>query len=178
MKKPVYPVREEDHLLHIACRELNIGKIRMAIANGADVNAPDEKHEYAPLDIVAHSLRGWDDYRFNPDYQRQIRMIVDILLSNGADPNGINADIRPLEIFAWSCCDPVICSQLVQCGVRKNFCCEESTVLDLVINEITYLASTEGSREVIDRLDKIYDILVKHGAKGFHELNEEHTKNS
>lgn len=169
-KKPIFPVREVDAQLHAACRELNIGHIRAAIEAGADVNAPSETHEYAPLDIVADSLNGWDDYRFNPDYQRQIRTIVEMLLSHGANPNGIYADERPLVVFSWSCCDPKVCAMLLQYGAKVNFECHEArTPLDLVCDELTYLSVTEGSEEIIQRLDKIYDIFERHKAKGFYD---------
>ncbi|MBQ7695304.1 MAG: hypothetical protein IJT50_09300 [Lentisphaeria bacterium] len=167
-KKPIFPVREVDRQLHEACRELNIGHIRAAIEAGADVNAPDETHEYSPLDIVVASLNGWDDYRFNPDYQRQIRTIVELLLLHGADANGIGIGERPLDVFAWSCCDPRICARLLEYGAKVNFeCCEQRSVLDLVGDEMTFLSVTEGSEEVLQRLDKIYDILERHGGKSF-----------
>lgn len=167
-KKPIFPVREVDRQLHEACRELNIGHIRAAIEAGADVNAPDETHEYSPLDIVVASLNGWDDYRFNPDYQRQIRTIVELLLLHGADANGIGIGERPLDVFAWSCCDPRICARLLEYGAKVNFeCCEQRSVLDLVGDEMTFLSVTEGREEVLQRLDKIYDILERHGGKSF-----------
>jgi ankyrin repeat protein len=169
-KKPILSVREVDRRLHAACSELNIGHIRAAIEAGADVNAPDETGEFAPLDIVADSLNGWDDYRFNPDYQRQIRNIVEMLLSNGANPNGIYADERPLMVFSWSCCDPKICALLLRYGAKVNFeCTEAHTPLDLVIEEMTFLSVTEGSEEVIQRLEKIYDIFERHHAKQFYD---------
>ena len=170
-KKPIFPVREADAQLHAACRELNIGHIRAAIEAGADVNAPNETHEYAPLDIVVDSLNGWDDYRSNPDHQRQIRTIVEMLLSRGANPNGINADERPLETFAWSCCDPKICAMLLRYGAKVNFeCGEKDSVLDLVWEEQAFLSmddDADSNKEVIERLDKIYDMLERHGAKYF-----------
>ena len=170
-KKPLYPVREVDWQLHAACRELNIGHIRAAIEAGANVNAPNETHEFAPLDIVVDSLNGWDDYRFNPDYQRQIRMIVEILLSNGANPDGISSDERPLAVFAWSCCDPKICAMLLQYGVDVNLVCDEdNTVLDLVWEEKTFLSMEDGNDEVVKRLEKIEDMLEKHGAKYYCEI--------
>ena len=168
-KKPVFPVREVDSRLHEACRELNVGHIRAAIEAGADVNAPNETHEYAPLDIVANSLNGWADYRFNPDYQRQIRTIVEMLLSNGANPNGIYADDRPLKIFAWSCCDPKICAMLLRHGAKVNFRCGDSdSVLALVWGEQAFLSlddNADRNQAVIQRLDKIYTMLERHGAK-------------
>lgn len=152
-KKPTFPVREVDGQLHAACRELNIGHIRAAIEAGADVNAPNETHEFAPLDIVAQSLDGWDDYRFNPDYQRQIRTIVEILLSHGANPNGIDADERPLVIFAWSCCDPKICAMLLRYGAKVNFEYDEhESVLGLVWGEQAFLSMDDDAdryKEVI-----------------------------
>lgn len=168
-KKPTFPVREVDSRLHAACRELNVGHIRAVIEAGADVNAPDETHEYAPLDIVANSLNGWADYRFNPDYQRQIRTIVEMLLSNGANPNGICADERPLKVFAWSCCDPKICAMLLRHGAKVNFQCGDSdSVLALVWSELAFLSmgdDADRNKVVIQRLDKIYTMLERHGAK-------------
>ena len=170
-KKPIFPVREVDAQLHAACRELNIGHIRAAIEAGADVNAPNETHEFAPLDIVVDSLNGWDDYRFNPDYQRQIRTIVDLLLSSGANPNGINADERPLKVFAWSCCDSKVCAMLLRYGAKVNFMCgDDDSILDLVWEEKTFLSMDDDSdknKEVIQRLDKIFDMLDQHGARYF-----------
>lgn len=170
-KKPTFPVREVDSRLHAACHELNIGHIRAAIEAGADVNAPNETHEFAPLDIVAQSLNGWDDYRFNPDYQRQIRTIVEMLLSHGANPNGIYADSRPLKMFAWSCCDPKICAMLLRYGAKVNFeCSENDSVLDLVWEEQAFLSLDDGAdrnKEVIQRLDRIHEMLERHGAKYF-----------
>ena len=171
-KKPTFPVREVDSQLHAACRELNIGHVRAAIEAGANVNSQNETHEYAPLDIVTNSLNGWDDYRFNPDYQRQIRTIVELLLSNGANPNGIFAEDRPLEVFAWSCCDPKICAMLLHYGAKVNFECNENdSVLGLVCEEQAFLSMKDDdddrNSEVIQRLDKIFDMLERHGAKYF-----------
>ena len=170
-KKPIFPVRDVDRQLHNACETLNLGHIRAAITAGANVNAPDETHEFAPLDLVANSLNGWDDYRSNPDYQRQIRAIVNILLSNGADPNGIYADERPLAVFVWSCCDPQLCAMLLRNGAKVNFDCGGGdSVLDRAADEIRFLSLDDDDRqndEVIRRLDKIYDMLERHGAKSF-----------
>jgi len=170
-KKPTFPVREVDSRLHAACHELNIGHIRAAIEAGADVNAPDETHKFAPLDIVADSLNGWDDYRFNPDYQRQIQTIVEMLLFHGANPNGIYADNRPLKMFAWSCCDPKICAMLLRYGAKVNFeCSDQDSVLGLVWSEQAFLSMDEDAdrnKVVIERLDRIYDMLERHGAKYF-----------
>ena len=169
-KKPTFPVREVDRQLHAACRELNIGRIRAAIEAGANVNAPNETHEYAPLDIVTLTLHGWDDYRFNPDYQRQIRTIVEMLLANGADPNGICAEERPLTVFAWSCCDPRICAMLLRYGAKVNFECDEArTPFDLVCDEMTYLSITGDNDEVLQRLERIYTLFERHGAKQFYD---------
>ena len=170
-KKTVYPVRDVDRQLHMACRELNIGNIQTALVAGANVNAPDETHEYSPLDVVLNSFDGWDNYRSNPNLQRQIRMIVEILLSHGANPNGLRADERPLTVFAWSCCDPEACAMLLQYGAKVNGVCDdENTILDLVEEEIMFLSMTDGKDEVKQKLEMIWDMLKKRGAKNYCDL--------
>lgn len=169
-KKPIFPVRDVDRQLQLACNALNIRGIRSAISAGADVNALDETHEYSPLDIVVNSVRGWENYRSKPDYQRQIRSILEVLLSNGANANGYNGEERPLLVFTWDLCDPEACALLLQHGAAVNFeCYEKRSVLDMVWEESTYLATTEGSKETIQRLDKISKMLEKHGAKSFYD---------
>lgn len=53
VKQPFYPVRPEDQKLLDACRTLSYQRIMAAIQAGGDVNALDEKHEYAVIDIIA-----------------------------------------------------------------------------------------------------------------------------
>ena len=167
-KKPIFPVRDVDRQLQLACKALNIKEIRSAIAAGADVNALDETHDYSPLDIVVNSINGWDNYRSKPDYQRQMRRILEVLLSNGANANGYHGEERPLVVFASNLCDPEGCAMLLQHGAAVNFdCYEEHSVLDMVWEESTYLATTGGSKETLQRLGKIFNMLEKHGAKYF-----------
>ena len=60
---------------------------------------------------------------------------------------------------------------LLRYGAKVNFECDsDNSVLDLVWEEKTFLSMDDDNDEnkaVIERLDKIYDTLERHGAKYF-----------
>ena len=175
MKKKKIQVRPIDGQLHAACQKLNAEGIIEAVQSGADINAPDE-NGYAPLDIVSRVADDWQtgDYRHDPVLQKKVQNIVDILIGYGANPDGATGEYLPLEVFALRGCDPHVCSKLARAGATLNAVSDEDTILDSVNNAINGIINVDIDEDpaVLDRLNKIYDTLVRRGAKHFDELNE------
>ena len=178
MKKKRIEVRDIDGQLHIACQKLNADGIIKAVQNGADVNAPDADG-YSSLDIVSDAFDGWANYRHDPDLQKKVQKVVDVLIGYGANPDGLTGEGLPLKTFAWSCGDKHICSKLARAGANLNMLSDDSTVLDLVVQESIYLdiQLREGNPDVkpedIERMEIVAESLERWGAKTSNELNEE-----
>jgi len=178
MKKQKIEVREIDKKLHRACKKLNADGIVKAVQDGADVNAPDENN-YSPLDIVSEAFDGWADYRHDPDLQKKVQNVVDILIGYGANPDGLTGEYLPLETFAWSCGDKHIVSKLARAGATLNAVINERTIMDLVVGESIYLdvELRDGNPDVwpedVERMEIVTETLEKWGAKTTWELKEE-----
>ena len=177
MKKKKVQIRPVDEQLHIACQKLNAEGIVKAVQSGADVNAPDADG-YSPLDIVSDAFDGWANYRHDPDLQKKVQKVVDVLIGYGANPDGLTGEGLPLMTFAWSCGDKHICSKLARAGANLNLVSDDSTVLDLVVQESIYLGIRlrEGNPDVkpedIERMEIVAESLEQWGAKTSDELTE------
>ncbi len=166
-KKEVFePVREVDQKLHLACRELSIAKIGAAIAEGADVNAPDRKHLAAPIDMVvaAAACGGRDQYFADLPRQAKVHKAIDLLLAHGAAPDGITEDDSPLKYFSWLYFDPYLVRRLCAAGAEVNSVHDGCTIYDLTGMESIFLEST-GNEEYIWKLNQVVAVLEEFGAK-------------
>ena len=78
-------------------------------------------------------------------------------------------------MFALGGCAPHVCSKLARAGATLNAVSDENTILDSVNNEINGLINVDTDEDpaILDRLDKIYETLVRRGAKHFDELKEQ-----
>ena len=166
-KKQKYaPVREVDQKLHLACRELSAAKIEAAIAEGADVNAPDRKHQGAPIDMIVDvAIRdGRDQYFADLKKQAKVHKAMDILLAHGAAPDGIREGDSPLKYFAWLFFDPYLVRRLCEAGANVNADVDGQTIYDLTGMESIFLESN-GNEAALRKLDQVVEILEDFGAK-------------
>ena len=181
MKKKKIQIRPIDEQLHAACQKLNADGIIKAIQSGADINAPDADG-YSPLDIASDAFDGWANYRHDPDLQKKVQKVVDVLIGYGANPDGLTGECMPLKTFAWSCGDRHICSKLARAGANLNMNFDGSTVLDLVVMESIWLdvELREGNPDVkpedIERMEIVAESLERWGAKTSNELTEKTTE--
>ena len=173
-KKKAETVREVDKQLHIACRELSPSKMIEAIAAGADVNAPDSKHEYAPIDMVVNNVTINDREHYFSDLKKQenVHKAIDILLEHGADPDGITGDDTPLEFFSWLFFDHYVVRRLCKAGANVNAISGSLTLYDLLGMESIFLES-RGDEENLKKLEEIEKTLRYFGAKSIIELQDE-----
>ena len=179
IKPPVYPVRPEDQKLLDACRTLNYQRIMAAIQAGGDVNALDNEHKMAVIDVLTDSACV-PEYRSNTAMQENILKIITQLLALGAKPDGTTYDNTPLHVFSWQLYDWNVCRELIRAGAKINRILDErGTILDYVIDEIQFLEITdEENREAdLEKLENLYTQMVRHGALHYSELKEKQEKN-
>ena len=181
MKKKRIEVRDVDAQLHVACRKLDADEIIKTVQGGADVNAPDADG-YSPLDIVSDAFDGWANYRHDPDLQKKVQKVVDVLIGYGANPDGLTGEYVPLKTFAWSCGDKHICSKLARAGANLNMDFDGTTILDLVVLESIHLdiqlrdGNPDVKPEDIERMEIVAESLERWGAKTSDELTEKTTE--
>ena len=181
VKKKKVQIRPVDEQLHIACQKLNAEGIIKAVQSGADVNAPDADG-YSPLDIVSDAFDGWANYRHDPDLQKKVQKVVDVLIGYGANPDGLTGECMPLKTFAWSCGDKHICSKLARAGANLNMDFDGTTILDLVVLESIHLdiqlrdGNPDVKPEDIERMEIVAESLERWGAKTSDELTEKTTE--
>ena len=174
-------IREVDKLLHEACRALSLSKIKKAIMAGADVNAPDYKHQEAPIDMVVNNAIDEDREHYFADEKKQekVHEAIDILLQHGASPDGLQGGAdAPLYWFAWLYIDLYIVKKLCMAGADVNVLEDGMTLYDMTEEENIFLELDSQKdypwkEECLRKLEQIQKVLRNYGAKSSFELKEE-----
>lgn len=168
------PVRKIDKMLHRACWDLSPSQMEEAILEGADVNAPDYKQRYAPIDMVTTSATNvsWEEYISDLRRQEKIHKAIDLLLEFGAAPDGITGDFTPLFTFAWLYWDPYVVKKLCKAGANVNAFHRGETILDWMGMESIFLEYNRDEKS-LEQLWRIENMLSYFGAKTRLELLEE-----
>ena len=177
---PVYPVRPEDQKLFDACRTLNYQRIMAAIQAGGDVNALDNEHKMAVIDVLTDSACV-PEYRSNAAMLENILEIITQLLALVAKPDGATCDNTPLHNFSWILYDWNVCSKLLKSGAKINRILDErGTALDYVNDEIQFLEITDEENRASDlaKLEYLYTQMVRHGALHYSELKSKQVQDN
>ncbi len=141
-----------------ACEDLCIEDVKAAIEKGADVNYIfDECSTFPMLACV--------EYQQNRDYKKIIE-IFSILLYNGADINlQITDNETTLMHSAWLLRSYEVVGFLLKNGANPNLLFEKETALDLTSGEISFTDTCLDEPDLVEELEKIYELLVSYGAK-------------
>lgn len=146
-----------------ACENLRIEDVKTAIKNGADVNYVLKKYSTFPMLACI-------EYQQKRDYNTIIE-IFRILLQNGADINLYVLDNETtLMHAAWLFRSYDVVKFLLENAANPNLIFDGETALDLTGCEISFTATCLDEPELVEELEKIYDLLVSYGAKHSEEL--------
>jgi len=146
-----------------ACEDLCIEDVKKAIERGADVN-------YIYEAALTFPLLACVEYQQNRDYNKIIE-IFSILLLNGADINlQVNDNETILMHSAWLFRSYEIVEFLLKNGANPNLIFDGNTALDLTSGEISFTATCLDEPDLLNELERIYELLERSGGKHIEDL--------
>lgn len=151
-----------DQFLISACSSLKIEEVQKAIQKGANVNAVGKYSEFPLLTCV--------DFQEAKD-SKLIIEILDLLLNNGADIDfQVDDDETALIHSAWLLHSYDVVEFLLNKGANPNLIFDGETALDLTGGEISFTATCLDEPDVLDELERIYELLERSGGKHREDL--------
>ena len=154
-----------------ACAKLNLPGIRQALAEGADVKAVDRVGRTVLEIVTENAFREHD--RYDDCVDERTPDVVRILLENGAAPDGSADDTTPLETFVHR--SYPVSKLLVEHGAKVNFVADGEAIIDHVLDEIA-IYGDDTPVGIFRGYAKTLDLLVKHGAMTYEELQEKRNR--